>query len=114
MIYTNPASLSLQANSGSIAGATQFQVLASDGSAIAFTASTTTPWITLTSGASASTPTFGSFQVNLANLANGVYAGSITISAPTAANPTLTVPVVLTVTGSTVTGAGDSPSAVPR
>jgi uncharacterized protein (TIGR03437 family) len=103
-VFANPGSLILQGNNGSIAGSTQFQVLATDSTSIPFTISTTTPWLTLLSGTSLSTPAFPSFQVNLSNLANGVYTGSFTISAPNAANGSLTVPVVLTVTGSTATG----------
>jgi trimeric autotransporter adhesin len=106
VIYTNPGSISIQGANGTILGATSFQVLSSDGSHIPFTVSTTTSWLSLTSPASDTTSTFGSFQVNLSNLANGVYSGSINISAPTAANASVTLPVVLTVSGSSVTGGG--------
>ena len=106
VIYTNPGSISIQGANGTILGTTSFQVLASDGSHIPFTASTTTSWLSLTSPASDTTSTFGSFQVNLSNLANGVYSGSINISAPTAANASVTLPVVLTVSGSSATGGG--------
>jgi uncharacterized protein (TIGR03437 family) len=106
VIYTNPGSISIQGANGTILGSTSFQVLASDGSHIPFTASTTTSWLTLMSSATDTTPTFASFQVNLSNLPNGVYSGSINISAPTAADASISVPIVLTVTGSSATGGG--------
>ena len=106
VIYTNPGSISIQGANGTILGSTSFQVLASDGSHIPFTASTTTSWLSLLSSATDTTSTFASFQVNLSSLPNGVYSGSISISAPTAANLSLTIPVVLTVSGSSATGGG--------
>jgi trimeric autotransporter adhesin len=106
VIYANPGSISIQGANGTILGATSFQVLSSDGSHIPFTASTTTSWLNLTSGATDTTSTFASFQVNLSNLPNGVYSGTINISAPTAADASLAVPIVLTVSGSSATGVG--------
>jgi len=99
--------ISLQGNNGTIIGAETFQVLASDGSNIPYTASTSTPWLSLYTAANGTTPQNASFTVNLSNLANGVYYGSINISAPSAANGTVTVPIVLTVTGSSSTGGGN-------
>jgi trimeric autotransporter adhesin len=107
VLFTNPGSSALTATSGSItSGATFFQVLASDGSRIPFTASTSTSWLTLTSPASDSTPTNATFTVNAGGLANGTYVGSINIASSTAANSSLSVPVVLTITGSSSGGPG--------
>ncbi len=104
VVYANPGSFALSDFSGSLSGSsTQFQIQASDGSFIPFTASTSTSW--LVAPASGTTPASAeSFGVNPAGLANGTYVGSINISAPTAANPTLSIPVVLTVNGSTSSG----------
>lgn len=96
------ANLASQTASGP--GSQTFQVVASDGSSIAYTASTSTPWLSILSPASDSTPSFVTYNVNTAALPNGVYQGAITLTNTAAANTTLSVPVVLTVTGSTVTG----------
>lgn len=108
VIFTNPASVSLQSSGGVLTGgATYFQVLASDGSAMPFTATTTTSWLTISSGATGTTPaTNVTFTVNAGNLSNGVYAGAITLTAPSATNNSVTVPVVLTVSGSSSSGGG--------
>ncbi len=81
---------------------TAVQLIASDNSAMPVTASTSTPWITV--GAyPATTPVYFPLTINPAGLCNGLNTGSITVSAPTAANSGFTIPVVVLVSGSTVT-----------
>jgi uncharacterized protein (TIGR03437 family) len=83
---------------------------ASDSSAIAVSASTSATWLSVGGQSSTTTPTpVGVQGNNLTTLANGVYTGSVTVTATTAgsaANSPMNIPVVLTVTGSTATGGG--------
>ncbi len=99
---------SLQAVSGSIIGSSNpFQVLASDGSAISFAVSSSASWIVASpSSGNTTNNSVVSFSINPANLANGVYSGNIIITASGAANSPLNIPIVLTVSGSSVTGGG--------
>jgi uncharacterized protein (TIGR03437 family) len=74
------------------------------------TATTSATWLSVGGQSSTTTPTPITVQgSNLTTLANGVYTGSVTVTATTAgsaANSPVNVPVVLTVTGSTATGGG--------
>lgn len=108
VVYATPsASFSLQAASGNIIGTSpQFQILTSDNSALAYSVTTSASWLVLSSSASGTLPGFVTVGIDPSQLANGVYSGTINISVPNAANPTLSVPVVLTVSGSSVSGGG--------
>lgn len=110
-LYTSPSDLVFNY----IAGATSinqfqnFNLLASDGSAIqasaAVTNPTATPWLTVSNGTGTTGPSdVYAVTVNASNLQNGLYTGSITVTAAGTANSPLVVPVVLNVTGSSVTG----------
>jgi uncharacterized protein (TIGR03437 family) len=80
---------------------------ASDNSAMPLTVTTTTNWLTVGTPGGPATNTSVSVQGNnLSSLGNGIYNGSVTVTATGAVNSPVNVPVVLTVTGSTVTGGG--------
>ena len=108
VLYVTPqASFSLLANSGTLYGSTpQFQVFTSDNSAVNFTAATSASWLVLSSGSSGTLGGLVSVGIDPSQLANGVYVGTINITASNASNSPLSVPVVLTVSGSTATGGG--------
>ena len=109
VLYANQTyGFSLQAVSGSIIGSSNpFQVLASDSSSISFAVSTSASWIVASPGSGNTTNnSIVSFSINPASLANGVYSGNIIITASGAANSPLTVPIVLTVSGSSASGGG--------
>jgi hypothetical protein len=91
-----PASLSFNAISGADAPAAQSLTLTASTSALAYTVTSDSTWLTSTT--SGTTP--GSVQVSVAPsaLAAGTYTGHLTISAPAAANPTTTVTVTLVIT----------------
>jgi len=86
------------------------EILTSDGAIVAFTASvanaSSTPWLTLSgqTSTSGSTPNYLTVIANATGLANGVYSGSIVVGG---GNNSVTLPIVLVVTGSgTTTGTG--------
>ena len=80
---------------------------ASDGSAMPVSATTSTSWLSVGAPGGPTTNTVVSVQGNdLTSLSNGVYTGSVTVTATGAANSPVNVPVVLTVTGSSATGGG--------
>jgi uncharacterized protein (TIGR03437 family) len=109
VLEASPGSLYFTYNSGYGNGPLPLDLIASDGSG------DTMP-VSLTPSASAASwlsifPTIqnagGAVQVSLNNassLANGVYTGSVTMTASGAVNSPVNVPVVLVVTGSSVTG----------
>jgi uncharacterized protein (TIGR03437 family) len=103
---------SLQSVSGSIIGSSNpIQVLASDSSSIAFAVSSSASWIVASpSSGNTTNNSVVSFSIDPSNLANGVYSGNIIITASAAANSPLNIPIVLTVSGSSVTGGGGSGS----
>lgn len=82
------------------------EVLASDSSVIPVSATVTnaasTPWLSVTASAT-TTPLIYNVIANASGLANGVYTGSITVSG---GNNGLTIPIVLVVSGSSVSGSG--------
>jgi uncharacterized protein (TIGR03437 family) len=80
---------------------------ASDNSAMPLTVTTTTNWLTVGTPGGPATNTSVSVQGNnLSSLGNGIYTGSVTVTATGAANSPVNVPVVLTVTGSAASGGG--------
>lgn len=114
-IYTSPNDLVFSYIAGTTA-ATQFQdvnLLATDGSALPATAAVTnpaaTPWLSISNGtANTGSSDVYAVTVNANNLANGTYTGTITFTSASAADSPLTMPVVLNVSGSSVTGTGGS------
>jgi uncharacterized protein (TIGR03437 family) len=110
VVVVYPGSLNFSYNSGSGNTSSSLWLSASDSSAIAVSATTSATWLSVSGQTSPTTPTTVTVQGNnLSSLANGVYTGSMTVTATTAgsaANSPVNVPVVLTVTGSTATGGG--------
>ena len=87
------------------------QLIASDNSSTPVSASTSTPWIAVGTQTSSTTPASFTLNVNPSGLCNGLNMGSVTVSAPNAANNGFTIPVVALVSGSTTAGCttGGSP-----
>jgi uncharacterized protein (TIGR03437 family) len=92
-----PTSLAFTYQIGAAAPAAQSLALAAGTAAVNFTATSPGAWLTLTP-AHGSTPGSVLVTVNPAGLAAGTYGGNISVTAVGAAN-TLSVPVTLTVTG---------------
>jgi hypothetical protein len=113
-VYTSPGDLVFSYIAGTTSP-TQFQnlsLLASDNSAVAVTAAVSnpsnSPWLTITSnGSSIAGQASYAVTINAANTANGLYTGYITVTAATGNSP-ITVPVVLSVVGSSTGGGGGS------
>jgi len=104
VLLPNPGSLNFSYTSGGINPYSPLYLIASDGSAVAVTATTSTTWLSVSTPQPPNTGGVVTVQgYNLSSLANGVYTGSVTVTANFANSP-VNVPVVLTVTGSTVTG----------
>ncbi len=97
-LSANPASLSFSAQQGNSSRPPDqfFTITAAGGAALTYSASTSSPWVTLgqTSGTIPGTLTVG--VANISTFAPGSYNASITIAVPNA-NNSLTVPVTLTV-----------------
>jgi uncharacterized protein (TIGR03437 family) len=107
VVVAYPGSFNFTYNSGSGITSAQMWLYASDGSNMPLTVTPTQTWLTVTGQSSSTTPSVVTVSVsNLLTLANGVYTGSVTVNASGAANGTVYVPVVLTVTGSTTTSSG--------
>ncbi len=106
-LYASPGDwvFSYIANVSSVVQSQQITVLASDGSIVPIAASvinaSTTPWLTVSGGGA--TPSGLSVTTNASNLANGIYSGSVSV---TGGGNALTVPIVLVVAGSSVSGTG--------
>ena len=102
VIRANPGTLHAEAAPHSSATVVRNIDISSSqpGSEFAFSVSASKPWILL-STTSGSTPNGGLLQVTLdaRDLATGTYSETITISAPGAGNPTLSIPVVFVVGG---------------
>lgn len=94
-LFVSPSSLQFNAALGSVMPASQSLTLSSTNSGLGYTASSDSSWLTTT--ASGTTPGALTISVNQAGLSAGSYTGHITISAPTAMNPTTTVTVTLNV-----------------
>ena len=110
VLVAYPGSLNFSYAAGGSPPYSPLYLSASDASNIAVTATTSATWLSVSGQSSTTTPTpVGVQGNNLTSLANGVYTGSVTVTATTAgsaANSPMNVPVVLTVTGSTATGGG--------
>src|ERR1035437_9049686 len=110
VLVAYPGSLNFSYAAGGSPPYSPLYLSASDASNIAVTATTSATWLSVSGQSSTTTPTpVGVQGNNLTSLANGVYTGSVTVTATTAgsaANSPVNVPVVLTVTGSTATGGG--------
>jgi uncharacterized protein (TIGR03437 family) len=91
-----PASLSFSANAGGRAPTTQSINLASSLAGLAFTASASATWLSV-SPASGSIPAVLQATVDPSSLTQGSYSGTITITAPSAVPATSTVAVTLAV-----------------
>jgi uncharacterized protein (TIGR03437 family) len=107
-LYASPgdAVFNYIANTTSVSQFQQIEVASSDSTPVSIAASVTnptaTPWLAVTGGGT--TPVGLDVTTNASNLANGIYTGSITVTG--GFNP-LTIPIVLVVTGSSVsTGIG--------
>ncbi len=100
-ITAGPASLTFGHQIGATPPATQNVSLTSSGTAVAFTAASTTTsggaWLTATP-ASGTTNAIVSIGVNPAGLSAGTYNGAVTITSPAASNSPLVIGVTLTVT----------------
>jgi len=107
VVAANPASLYFAYNVGDSLPSSPVYLYASDNSAMAVTASTSTSWLTVTTPYPPNTGTSFTVQANPGSLANGVYTGSVTVTAAGAANSPVSLTVVLTVSGSSSTGGGN-------
>ena len=94
-ITVTPASLSFSAVSGSVGPSAQSIAISSSTAGLSATIASDAGWLSCT--ASGVTPFSAQLSVNQAGLAAGSYTGHLTISAPGAVNPNLTVTVTLTV-----------------
>jgi hypothetical protein len=107
VVFAAPASVSFQYNPAQARPGALTQgitMVASDNSATPVTASTATPWIAVGSQSSSTTPAAFTLTLNPSGLCNGLNTGSVSISAPNAVNNGFALPVVVLVSGSTVTG----------
>ena len=103
VVFANPPVVNAAYSGGSPTFTTVVQVLSSDGSAIVVQNVTSSQsWLTVTPSAATTTAGFA-LTINGSGLPNGVNVANLTMSSA-AANSTLTVPVVVTVTNSTVSG----------
>jgi uncharacterized protein (TIGR03437 family) len=107
VVIVYPGSLNFTYTGGGGNPSSPLYLNASDTSAMAVGVTTTTTWLSVTGQTQPNTGTVVTvLGNNLASLANGVYTGTVVVTAAGAANSPVSVPVVLTVTGSTATGGG--------
>jgi uncharacterized protein (TIGR03437 family) len=113
VLEADPGTLTLNYTAGGSLPSTTLYVQASDGpppfDAIAVTVTTSTTWLTVGTPTLPNTNSTVLIQgnSNLASLPNGVYLGTVTVTATTAgsaANTPVNVPVLLTVSGSSASG----------
>jgi len=105
VLVTYPGTINLSYTAGGSAPYATLYLNASDSSAIPVSATTSATWLTVSSPGGPTTNTALSIQgSNLSSLANGVYTGSVVVTATGAANSPWSVPVLLTVSGSSVSG----------
>jgi uncharacterized protein (TIGR03437 family) len=98
-----PTTLQFAAAVGGAAPAAQsIQITNSGSGTLAWTATASDPWISL-SAASGTAPSTLSVTVSAAGMAAGVYTGSVQIAAPSAANSPESIGVTLTVSAATPT-----------
>ena len=114
VLVVNPPTLNFTYVSGNPAQTVSLNISGSDNSAQTVSVTTSSAsWLSVTPSGGPNTPTVYGVQISPSGLANGVYSATITISGGTFANTPLTVPVVVTVTGSTSsTGLTVSPSSL--
>ncbi len=104
VVDSAPATVNIPYQTGAPPVAQTLTLFASDNSATPVNASSSTPWITVQSQSATTTPATVQLAINPSGLCNGLNTGSVTISAPNAANGGFTIPVVALVTGSTTAG----------
>jgi hypothetical protein len=96
-IGPSPAALSFSGIAGGASPASQTLSVHNTGTGVLdFTAGADSSWLTLSSG-SGTAPASLTVSVNSAGLAPGLYSGAVTVSAPDAVDPAVSVPVTLTV-----------------
>jgi uncharacterized protein (TIGR03437 family) len=96
-------SLNITEIAGNISGTVpNIYVYASNSSAVSVQASTSTTWLEVIPQSGGGTGTPFDIIFLASSLTNGVYVGTVTFTSTSAANATLTVPVVLTVASSAV------------
>ncbi|MGI8770894.1 MAG: BACON domain-containing protein [Acidobacteriaceae bacterium] len=93
----SPSTLTYSGTVGGAAPASQTLSLQTSPTSAAYTVSSDASWLTATP-ASGSTPASVQVSVSPTGLAAGTYSGNITVSVPSASNPTVKVPVTFTVT----------------
>jgi N,N-dimethylformamidase beta subunit-like, C-terminal/Domain of unknown function (DUF4082)/Bacterial Ig domain/Viral BACON domain/3-keto-disaccharide hydrolase len=97
-LAASPASLAFSAYAGQQNPPAQTVSLYSQGSsALSWSASVSAPWL-IVSAASGTTPASLSVSVNTASLTGGIYTGTVTVTAPGAANSPQVISVTLTLT----------------
>jgi uncharacterized protein (TIGR03437 family) len=107
VLVVYPGSLNFTYMAGGGIPTSPLYLNASDNSSIAVSATTSASWLSVSAPTQPNTGTVVTVQgTNLSTLANGVYTGTIMVTAAGAANTPVTVPVVMTVTGSSATGGG--------
>jgi hypothetical protein len=107
VLVAYPGSLNFTYTAGGANPYSPLYLNASDNSAMAVSATSSATWLSVSAPTQPNTGTVVSINGNnVASLANGVYTGTITVTAANAANSPVNVPVVLTVVGSTATGGG--------
>lgn len=93
----NPASLSFGVAAGTTSTAQSLQVGTSDSAIVAWSASTSSSWLNMSS-TYGSTPGSSSVTVNATSLSPGTYTGNVNISSLGTTNASISVPVSVTVT----------------
>jgi hypothetical protein len=112
VVEANPGVISFNFATGSAPVQLPVLLSASDNSATPVAVSTPTPWITVGAPTATTTPASFPLTLNPSGLCNGLNTGSVTVSAPNAADNGFAVPVVAMVSGSTTTncsGSGGGP-----
>ena len=105
VLYANPGTINLITPNYQ----SQLQISASDNSSQQVTASTQTPWLSLTSPTNnGNTPASYLVTVTPTGLCNGLNTGSITASTGSAANSPLSIPVTVLISGSSATSCTSS------
>jgi uncharacterized protein (TIGR03437 family) len=94
-LLVSPSAVSLTYQPGSFFPAQNLS-LTSSGGVISFIATTGEPWLSFLQSAG-TTPATLTVLVNPSTLATGTYSGSVRITAPGASNPSVTIPVTVTI-----------------
>jgi uncharacterized protein (TIGR03437 family) len=107
VVIVYPGTLTFNYTAGGSIPSGSLWLSASDGSAMPVSLATSTGWLSVGTPGGPTTNTVVSVQgIALTSLSNGIYTGSVSVTATGAANSPVSVPVVLTVTGSTASGGG--------